>query len=458
MRDLKQWSGFTYRELQRRAEAAGEVLPHSTIAAALGRSTLPRAEMVRAFVRACGGDPVTVDGWLAVRKRIAIDSGRSTQPSETGDTAPAPDRSDPTEKKVGTETVPAMGGDLTGAGTAVAPEHADRPAAATAPQPPQDPTSGTDSGATEDTAALPPTETVTPVAATDPPLTAGGGPDDDRTWPVRDGGQRRLGAATATSERYRWIGLHRHDPADEVPRPAGLRWLIPPIMYRTGWSSRVLSGVLLLILLVVATGFIVGALRDVPGNGPADADASPDLIIDADDPDGPTTPGSGPSSPGTGTPSATPTRTPTPNRSGSRSPSPTPKRTSTGGGGVETQPDPGSGTGSGSGGRLVTSVTPFCRDSGRSWAFTITGELYQASAGYDPTAWTVVKGGSSYGYPLSGNGSTRFSGTVPPGGGSDVLTAASTTWELVVWVRDSSGANSSVRASGTVNNPGCLVS
>ncbi|MFI2368939.1 RICIN domain-containing protein [Streptomyces sp. NPDC018833] len=68
---LKDWSGLTYRELSSRAETIGDVLPRSTVANMLGRGTVPREELVAAFVRACGCDPGELDTWLRVRKELA---------------------------------------------------------------------------------------------------------------------------------------------------------------------------------------------------------------------------------------------------------------------------------------------------------------------------------------------------------------------------------------------------
>ncbi|MEU0369958.1 hypothetical protein ABZ070_06775 [Streptomyces sp. NPDC006283] len=70
MQELKDWSGLTYRELTSRAEAVGEVLPRSTVANMLGRTTVPREELVAAFVRACGCGPGELDAWLRVRKEL----------------------------------------------------------------------------------------------------------------------------------------------------------------------------------------------------------------------------------------------------------------------------------------------------------------------------------------------------------------------------------------------------
>ncbi|GAA0906964.1 hypothetical protein GCM10009574_099640 [Streptomyces asiaticus] len=70
MRALKAWSGLTYREIAARAHQNGDVLPPSTLATVLGRTTLPREDVVRAFVRVCGGKEET-DAWLRARSGIA---------------------------------------------------------------------------------------------------------------------------------------------------------------------------------------------------------------------------------------------------------------------------------------------------------------------------------------------------------------------------------------------------
>lgn len=71
LHSLRVWSGFSYRQLERQARERGEVLPHSTIAAALARTTLPRADVVASFVRACGAEEDTVASWLSVRQQVA---------------------------------------------------------------------------------------------------------------------------------------------------------------------------------------------------------------------------------------------------------------------------------------------------------------------------------------------------------------------------------------------------
>ncbi|MEV0808076.1 helix-turn-helix domain-containing protein [Micromonospora sp. NPDC050200] len=70
MRALKERSGLTYRQLEQRATGNGDVLARSTVADILRRSTLPRPEVLAAFVRACGqGEQVTT--WLRARDRLA---------------------------------------------------------------------------------------------------------------------------------------------------------------------------------------------------------------------------------------------------------------------------------------------------------------------------------------------------------------------------------------------------
>ncbi len=69
LRRLKAWSGLSFRQLERNATGSGDVLPYSTAATMLGKNRLPRAEVVAAFVKACGVDDV--GPWLLARTRIA---------------------------------------------------------------------------------------------------------------------------------------------------------------------------------------------------------------------------------------------------------------------------------------------------------------------------------------------------------------------------------------------------
>ncbi|MCE0445741.1 hypothetical protein LT493_14490 [Streptomyces tricolor] len=70
LRELKARSRLTYRQLEERAAEKGELLPRSTLADVLRNGSLPRPELLAAFVRACG-EGEYVDDWLAARKRAA---------------------------------------------------------------------------------------------------------------------------------------------------------------------------------------------------------------------------------------------------------------------------------------------------------------------------------------------------------------------------------------------------
>ncbi|MFJ2770815.1 hypothetical protein [Streptomyces sp. NPDC087300] len=72
LRRLKAWSGLSYRELERAATAAGEVLPYSTAATMLGRDRLPREALLVAFVVACGLGADDTRRWVSVRRELAV--------------------------------------------------------------------------------------------------------------------------------------------------------------------------------------------------------------------------------------------------------------------------------------------------------------------------------------------------------------------------------------------------
>ncbi|MFE7571786.1 helix-turn-helix domain-containing protein [Streptomyces sp. NPDC057539] len=99
MRQLKERSGLTYRQLEDRAAEFGEVLARSTLADVLGGKTLPRPELLAAFVRACGdGDRVAVwlQAWCEIsgRPEQRAQQGPLVQP-ETPSTATEPPRAVP---------------------------------------------------------------------------------------------------------------------------------------------------------------------------------------------------------------------------------------------------------------------------------------------------------------------------------------------------------------------------
>lgn len=89
MRRLKSWAGLGYRRLERRAETEGDVLPRSTLTAALARTTLPREDIVAPFVRACGCGELEVQRWVAARRRIAAGASPKQTKTDVANAVPA---------------------------------------------------------------------------------------------------------------------------------------------------------------------------------------------------------------------------------------------------------------------------------------------------------------------------------------------------------------------------------
>ncbi|MEU1408698.1 XRE family transcriptional regulator [Streptomyces sp. NPDC005728] len=83
LRELKARSRLTYRQLEERAARHGELLPRSTLADVLRHGSLPRPELLAAFVRACGeGDHM--DDWLAARQRAAETAAPAQASGDSG--------------------------------------------------------------------------------------------------------------------------------------------------------------------------------------------------------------------------------------------------------------------------------------------------------------------------------------------------------------------------------------
>ncbi|MEK8103925.1 TetR/AcrR family transcriptional regulator [Micromonospora sp. M12] len=77
LRQLRLWSGFTYRQLAANAAASGEILPFGTIASVLSRTSLPRREFVMSFVRACGLDETSIAHWVRQRNALVVDAAQA---------------------------------------------------------------------------------------------------------------------------------------------------------------------------------------------------------------------------------------------------------------------------------------------------------------------------------------------------------------------------------------------
>ncbi|MFI8995941.1 helix-turn-helix domain-containing protein [Streptomyces sp. NPDC053542] len=96
MRRLKERSGLTYRQLQEKAAGQGEPLPRSTLANALSGRSLPRPELLAAFVRACGEGDQAAE-WTRARALLAERSRTGTPhpptpPSPPDSSSPRPGR------------------------------------------------------------------------------------------------------------------------------------------------------------------------------------------------------------------------------------------------------------------------------------------------------------------------------------------------------------------------------
>ncbi|MFC6064618.1 helix-turn-helix domain-containing protein [Streptomyces ochraceiscleroticus] len=89
MRRLKERSGLTYRQLEEKAAGQGEPLPRSTLANALTGRSLPRPELLAAFVRACGEGDRAAD-WARARNLLADRSRTGTPPSPVAPSPPPP--------------------------------------------------------------------------------------------------------------------------------------------------------------------------------------------------------------------------------------------------------------------------------------------------------------------------------------------------------------------------------
>ncbi|MFE0765186.1 helix-turn-helix domain-containing protein [Streptomyces smyrnaeus] len=90
LRQLKEASGLTLRQLEERAAASGDYLPRSTLSSMLSGRRLPRPELLAAFVKACGHER-RLATWLRLRDSLAerdgADPGGAPAAGSTG--APA---------------------------------------------------------------------------------------------------------------------------------------------------------------------------------------------------------------------------------------------------------------------------------------------------------------------------------------------------------------------------------
>ncbi|MGW6461075.1 RICIN domain-containing protein [Streptomyces sp. NPDC055078] len=88
LKQLKQRSGLTYRQLEQRAAARGETLPRSTLANVLSSKAKLRPELLTAFVRACGEDERAAE-WLAAWEALTAREALAARDATAERDAPA---------------------------------------------------------------------------------------------------------------------------------------------------------------------------------------------------------------------------------------------------------------------------------------------------------------------------------------------------------------------------------
>ncbi|MFH9243230.1 RICIN domain-containing protein [Streptomyces anulatus] len=80
LRRLKRESRLSYRQLEERATAVGDILPRSSASAMLSRNVVPRPDQLAAYVTACG-EGERVAEWLEARDRIAVRQPLAEKPT-----------------------------------------------------------------------------------------------------------------------------------------------------------------------------------------------------------------------------------------------------------------------------------------------------------------------------------------------------------------------------------------
>ncbi|WP_221469822.1 ATP-binding protein [Allocatelliglobosispora scoriae] len=76
LNEIRTGAGLSFRDVARRARQAGYPLPATTVWDMLSKPSLPRVEVMRAFLAACGATQAQAEEWLAARARLS----RAPQP------------------------------------------------------------------------------------------------------------------------------------------------------------------------------------------------------------------------------------------------------------------------------------------------------------------------------------------------------------------------------------------
>lgn len=269
LRRLKVRSGLNYRQLEARADAAGDVLPRSTLSAALKRSALPREELLVAFVRACGSTDTDLAEWTATRRRLAEAAVQAPEPGvvHQPDAAAAAALTPPEPVSDANQWAFTWGDQSeTGAEADSVPDLdpdpiRTAPAAAATPPPAAPPP-------TTPPPTTPPRMPELPVSR--PPLVA---PAATTRQPPR---RTEPASHRPSSTRYRHH--HRDVPPARQPLPALpprsergawwralLGWLVPPALARASFPIRLLIAMLVLVLAAAVAGAATKLVRDRVG-------------------------------------------------------------------------------------------------------------------------------------------------------------------------------------------------
>src|SRR5262249_6362292 len=81
MRQLKRWSGLSFRDIELRAQAGGRALPRSTLGRLLSGGRRPDRGAVETFVQAVGGTRDDIEEWLrAWQQPLTQGRRRSSEP------------------------------------------------------------------------------------------------------------------------------------------------------------------------------------------------------------------------------------------------------------------------------------------------------------------------------------------------------------------------------------------
>jgi hypothetical protein len=102
MRDLQRWSGLTLQELEARTAIAPVLFPGGLVSL-LGGSSLPRRELVSAFISACGCVPEVQAEWMLAHARVEsanADPGTPDKPAAVLESPvpPSPEQAQPEEQ------------------------------------------------------------------------------------------------------------------------------------------------------------------------------------------------------------------------------------------------------------------------------------------------------------------------------------------------------------------------